>query len=218
MSVKLDKTSGGSNSISTNTVVVSREAVHYGRTSTPQTKWKVTAGGASATMTVTEAAYGLYKNVSSSQSVANSSTSFSINGTTNAHSIKATISENNISASLGSLTANGANQTVSSGRATISGDPGANGTFSFTWSFSCGANKTISARTVKITFTFYTSSSDTTGQSVTVTVTQAAGSAYVYWSTTSGQETTAGSATMTQAGTAINTYIMSNTSWTITKV
>ena len=219
MSVKLDKTSGGSNSISTETVTVSRRSVHYGRISTPQTTWRVTADGASATMIVTEEAYGLWiSSVGSSHSIHNSATSFVLNCGTNAYGIRVTFSENNINARIDGVYADSVTQTHSNGYAFISGDPGANDRFNLMLTFRCDVNKTISARTAKITLAFYASSSDTSPETQEVTVTQAAGNAYVYWSTTSGQETTAGSATMTQAGTAITTYVMSNTTWTISQV
>lgn len=219
MNLTIDKTSGGSNSITTETVIISRSAINYGRTSTPKTTWRVRAGSVSATMVVTEDPYGIYAEANTDISISNDDTSFVISGVSNAYAISVAGENGVMNLTHDDLIVNGEPQYIENITYVITGDPGKNGLYEYSIIFHCSKNDSIVARTASITLSFEGSWLDNDQGSIekTINVTQAAGSAYVYWSTTSGEETTTGTATMTKEGTPIYTYIMSNTSWTITQ-
>lgn len=224
MSLTIDKTSGGSNNITTEVVTVSRSDLYYGRKNPKTTIYQVTAGEASATMTVTEEAMGWYNTITDSISVSNDSTSYIASGYSNAQYIEFYIvGDNYLNSQLTKFLVNNVEvefsqfDTPFGYQITIPNDIGASDKYYWEAHFSCDINTTIASREIEWELFFNADELDGEGEGAWVTVTQSAGNAYIYWSLTSGQEDTSAEATMPQNGGQVLTYVMSNTSWTITE-
>ena len=225
MSLTIDKTSGGSKNITTEVVTVSRSDIYYGRKNPKTTIYQVTAGEASATMTVTEEAMGWYNTLTSDVTISNNSTSYIVSGYSNAQYIDFNLVglDNYLNSHLIKFLVNNVevefskDDTYDFYSITIPNDIGASDKYYWEAHFSCDINTTISSRGIEWECYFNADELDGEGESGWITITQSAGNAYIYWSLTSGQEDTSAEATMPQDGGVVQTYVMSNTSWTITQ-
>lgn len=225
MSLQIDKTSGGSNTITTEVVTVSRSDIYYGRKNPKTTIYQVTAGEASATMTVTEEAIGFFNTITEDISVSNDSTSYIISGYSNAQSMIFNILDT-MSSKITKFLVN--NEEIEFSESAINNSPtinyysieipndiGASDRYYYEAHVSCDVNTTITSRNTYWEIEYNADELDSEGHEVFVT--QSAGNAYIYWSLTSGQEDTSAEATIPMHGGQVSTYVMSNTSWTITE-
>lgn len=235
MSVIVVKKSGGSYSISTTTVPIRTNIVHTGRDS-KSTRFVAKAGNASATMNVIETGLGLYYQTNNpviESAASNTSSTFIIQ--TNAYKLKfykrgseygyddndaltltSCISQIGGTTSVQQLITY--NDTEQCWEVTISGDPGKDVMYILKCTFTYNPNQNISLKTYSVYTEFFDENGNAASRGASLRIKHAAGSAYVYWGLSSDDNITNAQATMAQNGNPITTYVMSNTSWTISEV
>lgn len=230
MAIKINKTSGGSSSISTTLVPAVASPVHKGR-HPKSTRFIAKAGNASATMIFTEPGASLILNTAMNSIDVNANvTQISFDLVTNTYKLKfnkigsESGYDDNDSLVLTTARLMGVgNQSITSNDEGTQwgvipdGDPGKDAEYTIRVTFHFNPNTSISSKRYAFNVMAFDENGNYVGR-IPLYINHAAGSAYVYWGLSSDDNITNAQATMTQEGNPITTYVMSNTSWAITQV
>lgn len=214
MAITFSKTSGSGNS---GKIDITTD-IYYGRLDKTN-NYSVSGSGASATIVITQAAYGLTDMPTKTNHTCSSNrTELLIGGRTNAKRISIAMDSNIkiLSASIKGIEYDidefGSLNVVE----LLGQDIGAQDTYEYEYTIEVPVNNTISQKTYELTVNIH--GEDTLPIITPHTIVQSAGASYVYVSQTEGEETTLCDLTIESGETSTYVYIMSNDSWTISEV